>query len=611
MDRRSWLWRRKSSEKSPNGETESSGSISSHSERFSDDQASSNHNTHSPEVISKAAPSDEELNESVKTLSEKLSEALLNIRAKEDLVKQHAKVAEEAVSGWERAENEVLVLKKQTEAITQKNSVLEQRVGQLDGALKECLRQLRQAREEQEQKLYDAVAQKSSEWESTKSELENQLIELRSQLQSAKTDVIKLETMEKENAILKRELHSQAEELKLMTCERDLSTRAAETASKQHLDSIKKTAKLEAECRRLKALARKASHANDLHSVTSSTVHVESFADSQSDIVDSLLVIENDDCKINGLKPVDSRFCYPESRVLVAEIDQQRPLERNHMVSSVEIDLMDDFLEMERFAALPETESGSCPDTEARGGEQPLKAELDTMMTRTAELEEKLEKVEVEKISLEMALKECQKQLKTSRDQLKETQLKLVDLETQLAMVNEAKRAAELEVEAANEKLTKSTKNLEEAKVNLVELQNQLIVVNEEKCVVESELKTSNINKQEVDLQIKSLEREFEALHSSIGTLEEEIKKEKSVSGEAVLRCQTLENEISRMKLDSQLQRSAGIEEFRINQDRELAVAASKFTECQKTIASLSRQLKSLATLDDFLIDSEGPVELL
>lgn len=35
----------------------------------------------------------------MKILSDKLSEALLNIRAKEDLVKQHAKVAEEAVSG--------------------------------------------------------------------------------------------------------------------------------------------------------------------------------------------------------------------------------------------------------------------------------------------------------------------------------------------------------------------------------------------------------------------------------------------------------------------------------------------------------------------------------
>jgi len=58
-----------------------------------------NHNIQSPEVTSKTAPTDEELNETVKTLSAKLSEALETIREKEDLVKQHAKVAEEAVSG--------------------------------------------------------------------------------------------------------------------------------------------------------------------------------------------------------------------------------------------------------------------------------------------------------------------------------------------------------------------------------------------------------------------------------------------------------------------------------------------------------------------------------
>lgn len=38
-------------------------------------------------------------------------------------------------------------------------------------------------------------------------------------------------------------------------------------------------------------------------------------------------------------------------------------------------------------------------------------------------------------------------------------------------------------------------------------------------------------------------------------------------------------------------------------------MAASKFAECQKTIASLGRQLRSLVTLDDFLIDSEKPLE--
>lgn len=37
MEKRKWLWKRKSSERSP-GETESSGSMSSHSERYSDEQ---------------------------------------------------------------------------------------------------------------------------------------------------------------------------------------------------------------------------------------------------------------------------------------------------------------------------------------------------------------------------------------------------------------------------------------------------------------------------------------------------------------------------------------------------------------------------------------------
>lgn len=42
---------------------------------------------------------DGEVNQTVKRLTEKLSAALLNISAKEDLVNQHAKVAEDAVSG--------------------------------------------------------------------------------------------------------------------------------------------------------------------------------------------------------------------------------------------------------------------------------------------------------------------------------------------------------------------------------------------------------------------------------------------------------------------------------------------------------------------------------
>ncbi|CAK9155729.1 unnamed protein product [Ilex paraguariensis] len=102
MEKRKWLWKKKSYEKSP-GETESSGSISSHSERYSDEQeslkVSPNHSIQSPEVTSKASIINDYLDDTVKSLKEKLSAALVNVSAKEDLVKQHAKVAEEAVAG--------------------------------------------------------------------------------------------------------------------------------------------------------------------------------------------------------------------------------------------------------------------------------------------------------------------------------------------------------------------------------------------------------------------------------------------------------------------------------------------------------------------------------
>lgn len=42
---------------------------------------------------------DDDVQDSVKSLNEKLSAALLTINAKEDLVKQHTRVAEEAVAG--------------------------------------------------------------------------------------------------------------------------------------------------------------------------------------------------------------------------------------------------------------------------------------------------------------------------------------------------------------------------------------------------------------------------------------------------------------------------------------------------------------------------------
>ncbi|KAL9393495.1 hypothetical protein Peur_012780 [Populus x canadensis] len=589
MDRRSWLWRRKSSEKSP-GETESSGSISSHSERFSDDQVYPTHNPQSPEVTSEALLTDEDIRDNVRTLTDKLSTALLNLSAKEELVKQHAKVAEEAVSGWEKAEKELSALKQQIEAATKKNSGLEDRVSHLDAALKECVRQLRQSREEQERRINEAVTKKICEWESTKSELEARLIELQARLQTAKGDATasadselwqKLNAVEKENLSLKRELFSRAEEIQVRILERDLSTQAAETASKLQLESIKKLAKLEAECRKLKAIARKASAANDHKSLTASSICAESFTDSQSDNGERLLAIESDSCKRSSLEMNERDQICSDSWACAhaTELDQskkQRPIGRNVMVPSLEINLMDDFLEMERLAALPDTESGisyleaGSVSDKGNGSGNPLKEELESMINRTTELEEKLDKMEEEKFKSEMALTECQRQLETLRSQLKEADAKMEDLQDLLTLANESRQARD------------------------------------------EEIKRSDSKRKETESQLRIAEAEIKTLLSKIVSLDAEVEKERALSAENAAKSQELEDELSKMKCEVELQheierkRIASFnEELKITQEKELAVAASKLAECQKTISSLGLQLKSLATLED-LLDSDN-----
>lgn len=624
MDRRSWLWRRKSGGGAAGGETESSGSVSSLSERFSDDQT---HSSQSSEATSKAPPLDEVVNDSVKTLTEKLSAALLNVSAKEDLVKQHAKVAEEAVSGWEKAENELSTLKQQLKAASQKNSALENRVSHLDGALKECVRQLRQAREEQEQRIQETVSKQNLEWESKKSELESKLVDLQKKLQTAKSEAAasadrdlrsKLEAAEKQNSALKLELLSRVKELELRIVERDLSTKAAETASKQHLESIKKLAKVEAECLRLKAVVRKASPNTENKSFTPSSIYVGSFTDSQSDNGERLLGNETDNCKISDSEVNE---CEPNSSTSWASalaIDV-KAVGRNVMVPSVDINLMDDFLEMERLAALPDTESRSfCVEVgpasdQPNADESSIKAELEVLIHRTAELEEELENMREEKSELEMDLKESQRRLETSQNQLKEAELKLEELETQLAFANKSKQAVEVEMKAAI-----AARGVAESKLSVVEaeMKTQLALVNKSKQAAEEEVKSAKSKKEAAESRLRAVEAEMETLRSKVISLEDEVEKERALSEENIANFQKSKDELSKVKQEIELQHEVKLQylagsnqELKINQEEELAVAASKFAECQKTIASLGRQLRSLVTLDDFLIDSEKPLE--
>ncbi|KAJ8458332.1 hypothetical protein OPV22_031258 [Ensete ventricosum] len=724
MDHRGWLLRRKSSEKSP-GESESPGSASSHSENYSDDQealrsspndASVDH-AQSSEVSSSTYHG--EVNQTVKRLTEKLSAALLNISAKENLVDQHAKVAEDAVSGWEQAESEVAVLKHHLEIALQNNSALEEKNSQLDEALKECVKQLHQLKEDRE---------KTCEWESEKHELEKQLVELKAQLQAGKTEQVTLdrglqtrvETVEKENTALKIELCSQSEDLQVLLLQRELSNKAAETASKQHLESIKKVTKLEAECHRLQSINRRLSSVSD-HKPVVSSVCVGSFPGSQSDSREYLFGIDSEMCRSDSW-----------ASSLIAELDQfkSEKARSRSLNTSVEIELMDDFLEMERLVALPEIDRGNLafkPETQydqvvRRVNPTEIKNEI--MNKKIVELEEKVEWLEHEKAELEIALSQSHNQQIEISCNLLAAHLenKIVELQSEVMDLEGKRKELETELESAHlengklcEKVSFFQESFEAERVLSAELKAMIEIAEAARQALDSQLKSAQLEnsnlketvgliecqvkedralssaltakkealeatgkamasqlehansevkrlqekvdfwelkaeektklaaefaiqveaaetarmKLEVDLKSalefatkvdaaeaakKTLEIQLESAHmdvvklsGNVVLLEGKIEEERVSSAEFAARCHKLEGDLSRMKREADSWRVAkSNREIRIKQEKELAMAAGKLEECQKTIASLNRQLKSL-TLDDFMIGDDRP----
>ncbi|XP_052146660.1 filament-like plant protein 4 [Oryza glaberrima] len=286
MDRRSWPWKKKSSDKS------SSADASQNSNQAEQDDKAPKYVQISPETYAHLTESEEQvktLNEKVKALNEDLSAAQSEITTKDALVKQHAKVAEEAVSGWEKAEAEASALKLQLETVTLAKLAAEERTAHLDGALKECMKQVRTVKEEGEQKLHDVVFAKTKQWEKIKAEFEAKLLEFEQELiragaendalsrsleergdllmkideekarAEAEIEVLKntIQSGEREINSLKYEIHVVSKELEIRNEEKNMSVRSADVATKQHMEDVKKISKLEAECQRLRGLVRK------------------------------------------------------------------------------------------------------------------------------------------------------------------------------------------------------------------------------------------------------------------------------------------------------------------------------------------------------------------
>lgn len=165
----------------------------------------------------------------------------------------------------------------------------EDRASHLDGALKECMGQIRNVKEESERNLQEVIRTKAKQRDEMKLGLEAQVAELDGRLLQAtaenaalsrslqehidtilsvneeksqanlEIEVLKrdINLYEKDMNSLKYELHVVSKELDIRNQEKNMSMKSAEALNHQHLEDVKKISKLEAECQRLRGLVRK------------------------------------------------------------------------------------------------------------------------------------------------------------------------------------------------------------------------------------------------------------------------------------------------------------------------------------------------------------------
>ncbi|KAJ1273167.1 hypothetical protein BS78_06G259400 [Paspalum vaginatum] len=221
------------------------------------------------------------LEKSLQDLNEQLSIAHAECVEKDRILAKQAKVAEEAILGWEKAEAEALALKAQLDDTLDEKTATEQRISQLDEALNVAMverdslvkdtAQMISCEQDKVQKLEENLVEKIniiasldeeydrlSEILSVKENIISELIEAKGVAESKLKDLaVKLESAERSNSSLRYEVCMLQKQLEIRSEERKFSLKSADAAHKQHLENIKKITKLELECQRLRSMVRK------------------------------------------------------------------------------------------------------------------------------------------------------------------------------------------------------------------------------------------------------------------------------------------------------------------------------------------------------------------
>ncbi|KAK7313253.1 hypothetical protein VNO77_37867 [Canavalia gladiata] len=266
----------------------------------------------------------------VKALEAKLFASYSELNNKDNLVKQHAKVFEEVVSGWEKADAEVGSLRHQLESLSLSKLIVDKKAAHLDGALKECMKQIRTIREESEQKLQEVNKLE----EGLRDEVGENVALLRS-LQERSNKIVKLKEYTSE---------IEAEELDIRNEEKNIMMRSAEVENKQHKEGVKNNVKLEE--------AESSQHVINAPHLRKTCSKTNNLQESEF-LPKQLEVLEKETKK---LKEAFASISIPDH----SDIRMVSSLGKfENRKSETILELMDDFLEVEKMACL--SDNGNVP----------------------------------------------------------------------------------------------------------------------------------------------------------------------------------------------------------------------------------------------------------
>jgi chromosome segregation ATPase len=256
---------------------------------------------------------------------------------------------------------------------------------------------------------------------------------------------------------------------------------------------------------------------------------------------------------------------------LITELDQFKndkgnvSSSRSVSLAAVDIDVMDDFLQMEKLAS-------------ATG---PSKGEADDVSTQLVKLEEKAKMLAAEKADREKALYEAQRGMRSFRHRAMVAEEKSTELQRQLHLANGEKHAVLAEMEAVEAKRSELNGKLELAHAEIASLLDKECILEErvksektltlELAAKYQDMEALGAEKKELSARLEESQSEVKKLSVKTKMLERKLEVEKALSVRLATKCHGVEALEAKKK---------GVE-------LELVSARDEITSLQKKVSSL------------------------